>query len=49
LESLEKDDRMALLDAASEVLKPLEVNINKSELKRLIERQPVLKDKTAAE
>jgi hypothetical protein len=32
-----KEDRLALLDAAEEALKPLAVNFNKGELKRVIE------------
>ena len=33
-----KEDRLALLDAAEEALRPFDVNLNKAELKRLIEQ-----------
>lgn len=33
-----KDDRLTLLDAAEEAIKPLEHSINKAELKRLVEK-----------
>lgn len=32
-----REDRLALLDAAEDILEPLEVDINKAQLKRLIE------------
>lgn len=34
-----KDDKLALLDAADEMLKPLEIDLNKARLKRLIESE----------
>lgn len=34
-----KDDRLTLLDAAEEAIRPLEHSINKAELKRLVEKQ----------
>jgi|SRR5215217_5079180 hypothetical protein len=33
-----KEDRLALLDAAEEALRPFDVTLNKAELKRLIEQ-----------
>jgi hypothetical protein len=40
-----KDDRIHLLQAAEEAIQPLEVQINKPELKRLIEREADKKSK----
>jgi len=40
-----KEDRMLLLQAAEEAIEPLEVQINKPELKRLIERKADKKEK----
>lgn len=34
-----KDDRLLLLDAAQEAIKPIEYSINKSQLKRMVEKQ----------
>ncbi len=39
-----KDDRLVLLDVADEVIKPIEVSINKAELKRLVEKVTTPKD-----
>lgn len=42
-----KDDRLILLDAAEQAIQPLEVSLNKQELKRLIEKQAGKTDKSS--
>jgi nucleoside phosphorylase len=39
-----KDDRLVLLDIASEAIKPIELSINKAELARMVKREPVTGD-----
>ncbi len=35
-----KDDRLVLLDIADEAIKPIELNLNKAELMRMVKREP---------